>query len=146
MQKYLLLLSLCFGLSMSAQEVQLSWNNDMNVTKALAKSESKPILIYFTKNDCESCMQFYSDFFKSDSFKSQINDFVFLMLDGSNSDIKSSDLSVIKQRRLIGHYNQSLTFPSVMILDSNGQTLGEPLLQTDANAIQSYMDFLATLK
>lgn len=146
MQKYLLLLSLCFGLSMSAQEVQISWNKDITISKALAKSESKPILMYFTKNDCESCMNFYANFFKSDKLKNQINDFVFLMVDGSNNDINSTDLSVVKNRRLVNLYNNSLTFPSLLVLDSNGQTMGEPLLSTDESAINTFMNSLESLK
>ena len=146
MRKYLLLLFICFGLSMSAQEVQISWNKDITISKALAKSENKPILMFFTKNDCESCMQFYTNFFKSETLKNQIDNFVFLMVDGSNNDTNTNDLSVIKNRRLVNLYNNSQTFPSVVILDSDGRTMGEPLLSTDASAIDTFINFLDRLK
>ncbi len=131
---------------MSAQEVQLPWKKDFNIATELAKAENKPILVYFTKNDCESCMKFYTNFFKQETFKNLANDFVFLMLDGSNNDIKNTDLAVIKQRRLVMHYNKSSIFPSLLVLDNVGQQLGEPLLATDATAIESYINFLETLK
>ncbi len=146
MRRFLFILAVCFSLSITAQEVQLSWKKDFNEASELAKSENKDILVYFTKNDCEACLEFYTKFFKQDAFKTIADNFVFLMLDGSDYDIKTTDLNVIKQRRLSMHYNKSSTFPSVIALDSNGKELGQPLLTTDDAAIENYLTFLNTLK
>lgn len=146
MRTYILIVTLFFSLSLAAQEVQLPWQKDFNVATELSKSENKPILVYFTKTDCNTCLQFYTDFFKQEKFKGIANNFVLLMLDGSNNDIESTDLSIIKQRRLVMHYNKSSTFPAVLALNSDGQELGEPFTSTDATAMANYLDFLKTLK
>lgn len=146
MRNYLLLLSLCFGLSMTAQEVQLSWNKDLNVATELAKTQNKPILVYFTKTDCDACSQFYTDFFKQEGFKQLSNNFVLVMLDGSNNDINNTDISVIRQRRLVMHYNKSSTFPALLTLDSDRQETSELFSSTDDASISNYLNFLETLK
>jgi len=131
---------------MAAQEVQLSWNKDLNVATELAKAENKPILIYFTKTDCSTCLQFYTDFFKNEAFKNLSKDFVLLMLDAPNSDINSTELSVMKQRRLVMHYNKPSTYPAVLVLDSNRQELGTLFTSTDETSIANYMTELESLK
>jgi thioredoxin-related protein len=145
MRNYLLLLSLCLGLSMTAQEVQLSWNKDLNVATELAKTQNKPILVYFTKTDCDACSHFYTAFFKQEAFKKLSNNFVLLMLDGSNNDINNTDISVIRQRRLVMHYNKSSTFPALLTLDSDRQETGELFSSTDEASISNYLNFLETL-
>ena len=145
MQKYNLLLFVCFSLSMVGQEIQLSWKKDFNLATELAKSEKKPILVYFTKNDCSDCLQFYTDFFKQDEFKSIADQFVLLMLDGSNNDIKTTDISVIKLRRLVMHYNKSSTFPAVLALDKDGKELSELFTASDKNAILNYLNTLKSI-
>ncbi len=146
MRAFIILVTLCLGLSSTAQEVQLSWKKDFNEATELAKSVSKPILVYFSKSDCQVCLQFYTDFFKQDVFKTLANDFVLLMLDGSNNDIKNTDIKVIKQRRLVMHYNKSSTFPAILAINGEGQELGEIFTSTDANDMTSYVSFLETLK
>ncbi len=146
MRRYILIATLCFSLSMVGQEVQLSWNKDLNVAIELSKSENKPILIYFTKTDCSACLQFYTGFFTLQTFKDLSNDFVLLMLDGSNNDIKNTDLSIIKQRRLVKHYNKDSRFPALLALNSEKQELGALFTSVDDASINSYLNFLETLK
>lgn len=146
MRLYLLLLTFCFGLSMAAQEVQLSWNKDLNIATELAKSDNKPILVYFSKSDCSACSQFYSNFFQRDDFKNILNDFILLMLESPDSDINNTDLSVIKQRRLVRHYNKSSIFPAVMVLNSDRQELSELYTSTDETSIVNFMNILESLK
>lgn len=146
MRIVLIILTLCFSLSVAGQEVQLSWKKDLNIATELAKSENKPILIYFTKSDCSACSQFYSDFFKSENFKTVSNDFILLMLDSANNDVDNTDFAVIKQRRLVLHYNNTLTFPAVLLVDSDRQELGPLFTSTDKTAIANYMNTLKTIK
>lgn len=146
MKKFFIVLLVFFSISLTAQEVQLPWKKDLNIAKAIAKSESKPILVYFTKNDCKACSAFYGDFFKSDTFKALAEDFVLLMLDGSNSDMKTTDWEIIKKRRMVNHYNKTMSFPAVLVLDSEGFEKGEPLVRTDAAAITDFYNYLQTLK
>lgn len=146
MRTNFLIVTLCFCMSMTAQEVQLSWQKDFNVATELAKSENKQILIYFTKTDCSPCSQFYTDFFKQDAFKNLSDNFVLLMLDGSNNDNDSTDLAIIKQRRLIMHYNKTFSFPAVLLIDSDRKAIGELFTSTDDTEITSYLNFLQTIK
>jgi thioredoxin-related protein len=146
MRYYILFLTLCFSLSLCAQEVQLSWNKDYNVATELAKSESKPILVYFTKSDCKACLEFYTDFFKQDAFKSISDDFILLMLDGSNNDIKNTDMDIIKKRRLVMHYNKALIFPALMALNNEGKELSDLYTSKDLADMATYFTFLKTLK
>lgn len=145
MRNFLFALTIFFSLSMNAQEIQLSWNKSMNVATEISKAENKPILIYFTKNDCKDCQQFYSDFFKQQAFNNLTDDFILLMLDGSNNDIKTTDINIIKQRRLVMHYNKSSTFPAVLVIDHEGKQLGELLTSKVKNDIENYWSFLETL-
>lgn len=144
MQKCTLFCVILLSLSMSAQEVQLSWNKDLNIATELAKSESKPILVYFTKSD-KDCQQFYGDFFKKPTFSSLSENFVLLMMDGANNDIKSNDISIMKQRRMMMHYNKTSSFPAVLVLDQNGQAMGEIFIPKNQDQIMEYWSFLATL-
>lgn len=146
MHRYLVIITLCFSLSVIGQEVQLSWKKDFNVATELAKSENKKILVFFTKTDCSACLQFYTDFFKQEAFKNLSNDFILLMLDGSNNDIKDTDINVIKQRRLVNHLNKSSTFPAVLALNGEGQEVGELFISTDETTIMTYLNFLETVK
>lgn len=146
MQKTILFLAFIFSVSISAQEVQLSWQKDFNLAIEMATSENKPILIYFTKNDCESCQKFYNDFFKQDTFAKISDNFVLLMLDGSNQDIKTTDMAIIKQRRMAMHYNKASIYPAVLTIDKDKTELGAILTTSDQNAIENYWSFLETLK
>lgn len=146
MQKTIFFLALIFSVSITAQEVQLTWQKDFNLAIDMAKLENKPVLIYFTKNDCELCQNFYNDFFKQDAFAKISNDFVLLMLDGSNQDIKSTDMAIIKQRRMAMHYNKASIYPAVLTVDKDKMELGEILTTCDQNAIENYWTFLEILK
>lgn len=146
MRHSILFLTLCFCFSMTAQEVQLSWNKDYYVASALAKAESKPMLVYFSKSDCKPCLKFYTDFFKKDAFKGIANDFVLVMLDGSNNDINDRDIEVMKLRRLVMHFNKEQTFPAVRALDSNGQELGVMFTSLEESEMTSYINYLQTIK
>ncbi len=146
MRQALLLLTFIFHISTSAQEVQLTWQKDINIATEIAKSDNKPVLIYFTKNDCEACQTFYNDFFKQDTFKIIADDFVLLMLDGSNQDLNTTDITVIKQRRFTIHYNKSYRFPAVLTIDKDKMEIGEIHTAMDQESIQKYWAFLKTLK
>ncbi|MCB0373299.1 MAG: thioredoxin family protein [Muricauda sp.] len=145
MKRGILYIVFVFSVSIYAQDVQLHWQKDLVTATELSKIENQPVLVYFTKDDCKSCQQFYSNVFKSDAFKSIANNFVYLMVDGSNQDIKSTDINVIKQRRLIIHYNKTNSFPAVMALDKNGDIIGEPLTKVDGESITAYLTYLKTL-
>lgn len=145
MRKCILICTVLLSHLMASQEVQLSWEKDLNIAKELAKSEDKPILVYFTKSDCKECQQFYGDFFKQESFNGLLDNFILLMLDGSNNDMKTTDIAVVKQRRLVMHYNKSSTFPAVMVLDQDGQEMGALFTSKDLENIKAYRSFLETL-
>lgn len=146
MHKILFFITFIISISVSAQEVQLSWQKDLTIAKELAKAENKMVLIYFTKSDCETCQQFYRDFFKQEEFKRLSDAFVLVLLEDSNKDIQSNDLNLIKQRRWAMHYNKSSTYPAVLLIDNEGQERGDLMTSTTREAIETYWNFLDTLK
>lgn len=131
---------------MSAQEVQLAWQKDFNIATELAKSESKPMLVYFSKSDCKECVQFYTNFFKQKAFKELVDDFVLVMLDGFNTDMNNNDIEVLKHRRLVMHYNKNLTFPAVLTLNNERQEIGEIFTSLNAEDMTTYINLLKTFK
>lgn len=145
MRNYLFALILLFSLSISAQEIQLTWNEDFNVAMELAKTENKPVLIYFTNSDCTDCQQFYSDFFEHQDFNKLSLEFIMLRLDTSNYDAKNADISAMKQKRMSMHYNKSSTFPAVLVVDTDGRKVNELFTSLDKVAITSYLNFLKSL-
>ena len=145
MKRCILFFAFIFSINSYSQDIQLRWNKDLGIAKELSKAENKIILAYFTKDDCKLCQQFYADVFKSERFKTISDNFIFLMIDGSNQDIKSTDMNVIKQRRLIIHYNNSASFPALAALDKNGEIIGELMTSTNKENIDSYIDFLNSL-
>jgi len=145
MKKCILFFIFIFSITSYAQDIQLRWYKDLGTAKELSKAENKIILAYFTKDDCKLCQQFYADVIKSDRFKTISDKFIFLMIDGSNQDIKSTDMNVIKQRRLIIHYNKTASFPALVALDKDGDVLGEMMTSANKEDIDSYIDFLNSL-
>lgn len=146
MRQALLVLTFIFNISTSAQDVQLTWQKDMSLATEIAKSENKPVLIYFTKNDCQVCQTFYNDFFKQDTFKKIADHFVLFLLDGSSEDMNTNDLTIINRRRLAMNYNKSSSFPAVLTIDKDKMEIGEILTAIDQESIQKYWSFLETLK
>lgn len=146
MKKLTLLVVLFFSISLSAQNVQLSWQKDFNTAQAMATSQNKNIIVFFTKTDCQSCLQFYSDFFKQPTFENLAQNYVLLMIDGSNQDIQSRDMAVIQQRRLARHYNKASAYPAVLTLDKEGMEVGEIMTSTDEASTKEYLSFLQNLK
>lgn len=145
MRNVLFAIAILFSLSVSAQNKQLSWKKDLNVATEIATSENKPILIYFSKADCNDCQQFYSDFFKQPAFDAIADRFVLLMVDGSDLNTKTNDIELLKQRRLLLHYNPSSNFPSVLTLNSDKELLGELYTSKDKNDMANYLTFIKTL-
>ncbi|HLT32377.1 MAG TPA: thioredoxin family protein [Aquaticitalea sp.] len=145
MRNYLFVLTMFFSLSISAQEIQLSWKKDFNVAREQAKSENKPILVYFTKTGCEGCQEFYTEFFKQKDFTLLADDFVLLMLNGSDHNENTTDISIMTQRRLTMHYNKASSYPALLVLDPLGKEIGDILTSTDKTATASYLEFLKTL-
>ena len=131
MKRCILFFAFIFSINSYSQDIQLRWNKDLGTAKELSKAGNKIILAYFTKDDCKLCQQFYADVFKSERFKTISDNFIFLMIDGSNQDIKSTDMNVIKQRRLIIHYNKTASFPALAALDKNGEIIGELMTSTN---------------
>lgn len=146
MQQLFFVFTVCFGLSMTAQEVQITWQKEFNVASEMSKSENKPILVYFTKEDCSSCLNFYTDFFKQEAFKSIADNFIFLLIDRSSDVSKTNNIAVMKKRRWAMHYNKGSKFPAVLILNAEAKEMGTIFTETDAASITTYLSFLATLK
>ena len=145
MRNVLFAIAILFSLSVCAQNKQLSWKKDLNVATELSKSENKPMLVYFSKTNCNDCQQFYNDFFKQPEFDAVADRFVLVMVDGSDLTTKTNNIEVLKQRRLLQHYNPSSTFPAILALNHNKELLGELYTSKDKNDMANYLAFIKTL-
>ena len=101
------------------------WQEDYSKVKKLAKSENKPILIFFTGSDwCGPCKMLVSDVFKTEKFK-KLSEEEFILYEANfprNKDLISksqkNDNSKLKETFGIN------TYPTVVILDPKEKELG----------------------
>ena len=119
--KYLIIISFLLSATLGqAQDAQ--WHTDFDQAKKVAAREGKPILMYFTGSDwCSPCKMLKKDFWQSDKFIAQANDFVLLEVDiPFREDIISPEQKA-KNKELQKKYNKDKSFPTVLALDASGR-------------------------
>lgn len=104
----------------------LSWEQQYDVAKKLAKSTKKPVLIFFTGSDwCGPCKMLVTDFFETDKFKKIAeSEFVLYEADSPRNRNLVTKSQVSDNNILKSKYDVS-TFPTIIIVDKNGKLLGK---------------------
>lgn len=105
---------------------KLNWQKSFGKAKRIAKTNNKPLLIYFTGSDwCGPCKMQVADFFESDKFK-EIADKEFVLYEADtprNIDLvtesQKSDNNKLKNKYDI------FSYPTIIIIDENGKFLGK---------------------
>lgn len=113
--------------SVSATMAQ-EWQTDINVAKEIASKESKPIILVFQGSDwCAPCIKLDREIWSTETFKKYAKD-NYVMLKADFPRRKKNILSEKQTKAnalLAEKYNKQGFFPFVVVLDSNGQVLGE---------------------
>ena len=138
----MLLLLLC-SLPIAAQE----WQTDIDTAKEIASEENRPIILVFQGSDwCAPCIKLDKQVFSTETFRSYAKDH-FVMLQADFPKKKKNALPKEQQAKnnaLAEKYNQRGIFPFVIMLDKNGNVLGETgYIKADAS---TYITHLESLK
>ena len=110
--------------AISAQE----WQTDFNKAKTLASKDNKPIILVFQGSDwCAPCMKLDRSIWSTDTFKTYAKEhYVMLQADFPRKNSNSlSKEQMAANARLAETYNTNGIFPFVVVLDHNGNVLGE---------------------
>ena len=120
--------TLCFmgnGSTLQAEAPpSLTWYTNLDQAIKTAKSESKPILLFFTGSDwCIWCQKIDKDIFEnSDFIKETANKLVFVKLDFPRRT--PLDPSTAQQNKTLQHKFAVRSFPTVIIIDAEGNPMG----------------------
>ncbi|GGX10670.1 thioredoxin family protein [Aquimarina muelleri] len=126
MRKIILILLLVFLYTnvINAQE----WRTNFDEAKKIAKNENKHIILVFAGSDwCAPCIKLEKKILATKEFKESVkNDFVLIKADFPRK--KKNQLAEGLQnqnKKLAEKYNKSGGFPLVVVVDKNGEKLGE---------------------
>lgn len=110
------LLFLC--LSTSAFAIQ--WQTDYNQAVQQAKQQSKPVFLFFTgKGWCSYCTKLEREVLNTQDFQNAVgNKFIFVEIDYQHGKVSPKTKQLMDQYRVTG-------FPTVVILDSQGNVVGQ---------------------
>jgi protein disulfide-isomerase len=120
-----LLLVLFFGCANLAEEKSLKWNDNLESSVKIAKSENKYVLVNFTGSDwCVWCKKLNAEVFTQKEFAKYANEkLVLVKIDFPRS---------IEQSEATKKYNQDLAFkygiqgfPTIVLLDKNGNLVAK---------------------
>jgi len=123
------------------------WQTDFNYAKELAKSGDKPIILVFQGSDwCAPCIKLDQQIWSSEEFINYSADhFVMLLADFPRK--KQNMLPAEQQKKnqqLAETYNRNGYFPLVVVLDENGNLLGQAGYKKIS--VKEYIDLLESFK
>ncbi|WP_298506945.1 thioredoxin family protein [uncultured Maribacter sp.] len=113
-----------FTLTVTAQD----WQTDLTIAKQLAKENNKLIVLVFQGSDwCAPCIKLEKEIWSTSEFKKYAeNHFVMLQADFPRK--KKNMLSkeqILKNKELAEKYNTRGYFPFVVVLNTEGEVLGQ---------------------
>ena len=140
MEKRILIMTLLLSSFLSAQK----WESDWTAAAALAKQNHQNVLLVFSGSDwCAPCIRLDKSICQSSEFQDYAKDH-WTMLRADFPRKKANQLpedQKIKNAQLAEKYNKNGYFPLVLLLDPNGNILG----QTGFKNI-SMQEYIALLK
>jgi thioredoxin-related protein len=120
-----LLVALLFTVTQASSQ---EWKTDFNEAKQLASKKDQHIILVFKGSDwCAPCIKLDREVFGSDTFKEYATDH-FVLLEADFPKKKKNALPDALQKKnnlLAERYNKQGVFPFVVILDKDGEVLGE---------------------
>ena len=110
--------------SLHAQE----WQTDYNLASQEASEKNRPIILVFQGSDwCAPCIKLDREVFQTETFQLYAKDH-FVMLEANFPRKKKNALPKEQQEKnkaLAEKYNPNGIFPFVVVLNSQGEVLGE---------------------
>jgi len=101
------------------------WMTDFKAALVEAKQQEKPILVDFTGSDwCGWCIRLDKEVFSKAAFLEFANDELILVEIDFPRGKKQSESIKAQNEQLLAKYGV-LGFPTILLLDSNGQTIGK---------------------
>ncbi len=104
------------------------WQTDFNSAKTLAKKENKTLILVFQGSDwCAPCIKLDREVWGTDTFKKYAKDH-FVMVQADFPRKKANVLPEAQKAanaKLAEKYNQRGVFPFVVVMDHEGNVLGE---------------------
>ena len=113
-----------FATTGQAQE----WQTDFETAKTIASKESRKIIMVFQGSDwCAPCIKLNTEIWNSEEFKAYAkNHFVMLKVDFPRKKANALDpAQQEKNNQLAEDYNKKGFFPFVVVLNAQGNKLGE---------------------
>lgn len=104
------------------------WQTDFNKTKEIATKADKPIILVFQGSDwCAPCIKLNREVWSTDTFKKYAADhYVMMQADFPRKSKNAlSEAQTNANASLAETYNKNGIFPFVVVMDSNGNVLGE---------------------
>ena len=106
----------------------ISWHNNLDEAKKIAKREHRHILLNFSGSDwCGPCIRMHDEIFESDVFK-KMSDTDLVLVNADFPRKKKNQLSPEQQEinnGMADKYNSQGKFPYTLLLDADGKVLKE---------------------
>ncbi|WP_299440147.1 thioredoxin family protein [uncultured Aquimarina sp.] len=121
-------LSTCLSFFCFCTALSQDWNTDIEVAKSKATKQQQNIVLVFQGSDwCAPCIKLDKEIWSTETFKAYAKDH-FVMLQADFPRRKKNRLPKEQQNhnnRLAEAYNKNGHFPLVVVLDKNGEVLGQ---------------------
>ena len=121
------ILIITFALITAQATFAQNWIKDFNLAKEVASKNDKPIILVFSGSDwCAPCMKLEKNIFDTEEFKHYATK-NYVLLKADFPQRKKNKLSKELQEhnnQLAEKYNQNGFFPLVVVLNSNGDVMG----------------------
>lgn len=121
---FIIVMTFTFGGSVLAQD----WQTDFSKAKEIASKADKPIILVFQGSDwCAPCIKLHREVWSTDTFKKYAADhYVMMQADFPRKSKNAlSEAQTNANASLAETYNKNGIFPFVVVMDSNGNVLGE---------------------
>jgi thioredoxin-related protein len=121
---------------------KLSWETDFEIAKSKSKKSKKPILMLFTGSDwCAPCKMLKSDFFDSEEFQKQSDNFIMLMVDfPRNKELISEEQE--KSNKLLSAKYGVRSFPTLLAINYRGAIIDKIKSYSSIRDTRYHFDFL----
>ncbi|MEH6537260.1 MAG: hypothetical protein V7719_12760 [Psychroserpens sp.] len=130
MKKIIFILLFAFTIQLSAQEQ--NWLSDNKVALKQSETQNKPVLVFVTDNQKAEAYKTLKDLlFNSDSYNGWASKMILLKLDISDKQSPNVRLGI--------HYTKQTSAPGLSLIDKNGKTIIDPLVDITAQNIETFI-------